>query len=76
MIAARDPYAVTTGDPQRSKQQRCIARLVLAAEFLSAAMAVLNDGEAEAQRRSGVDHGGTEHSVHEAKAKHGETRSP
>jgi hypothetical protein len=45
VIAARDPYAVTTGDPQRSKQQRCIAHLVLAAAFLSA-MATLGQGEA------------------------------
>jgi hypothetical protein len=45
VIAARDPYAVLTGDPQSSKQEGCLAHLVLAAAFLSA-MAALGDAEA------------------------------
>ena len=44
VIAAWDGYAVLTGDPQSSKQERCIAHSVLAATFLSA-MATLGEAE-------------------------------
>jgi hypothetical protein len=40
-----DADAITTGERQSSKNERCIARLVLAAAFL-AAMAAVGDAEA------------------------------
>jgi hypothetical protein len=45
VITSWDAYGVTTGDEQSSRQERCIAHLVLAASFLSA-IAALGDAEA------------------------------
>jgi hypothetical protein len=42
IIGCMDAHAVVVGDPQSSKQERCIAHSVLAASFLSA-MAILGE---------------------------------
>ena len=53
LIAAMDAYAVTINDPQSRWIDRRAARMALAVTFL-AAMAVVDDGDAEAERHSGV----------------------
>ena len=42
VIGAMDAHAVTVGDPQSSKNERRIARMVLAVAFLSA-MAIMGE---------------------------------